>query len=37
VREILVAGGEKAARTAEQTMQVVRKAMNLLPSGVQSP
>jgi tryptophanyl-tRNA synthetase len=37
VREILVAGGEKAARTAEQTMQVVRKAMNLLPPGAGSP
>jgi tryptophanyl-tRNA synthetase len=33
VREILVAGAEKARATAEATMDVVRGAMNLKPGG----
>jgi tryptophanyl-tRNA synthetase len=33
VREILVAGAKKASVTAEETLQVVRQAMNLQPPG----
>src|SRR5690606_13713973 len=33
VREILEAGAQRARATADATMQVVRKAMNLLPPG----
>src|SRR5690606_4511915 len=33
VREILVAGAERAQAAADATMQVVRGAMNLLPPG----
>jgi hypothetical protein len=33
VREILAAGAAKANATAEATMQVVRRAMNLIPAA----
>jgi len=33
VREILAAGAQQAGATAEATMQVVRRAMNLVPGG----
>jgi tryptophanyl-tRNA synthetase len=37
VREILAAGAGLAGKTAAETMQVVRGAMNLLPSGTDAP
>jgi tryptophanyl-tRNA synthetase len=37
VREILAAGAQQARATAEQTMQVVRKAMHLVPAGADAP
>ncbi|MET0280839.1 MAG: tryptophan--tRNA ligase [Steroidobacteraceae bacterium] len=37
VREILVAGAQKANAAAGDTMQVVRRAMNLLPPAAPSP
>jgi tryptophanyl-tRNA synthetase len=37
VREILAEGGKRARATAEATMQVVRKAMNLVPAGTGTP
>ncbi len=37
VREILAAGAERAGKTAGATMQVVRKAMNLVPGAADSP
>ncbi len=37
VREILAAGARKANATAEATMQVVRRAMNLVPRTAETP
>jgi tryptophanyl-tRNA synthetase len=37
VREILADGAKKAGATAEATMQVVRRAMNLVPAAADAP
>jgi hypothetical protein len=37
VREILVEGARRANAAAGATMQVVRRAMNLVPAGADTP